>query len=122
MILFAVLWNWLTPTVRPYVTDILTYLTCKYVGPIYKLRLGGDDRIFISSQELVNEICSRKEFVKIPIGAIRQLQNVTPDGLFTAPHGQESWEVAHRTLIPAFGPIPVQEMLPGMSVKSRSMV
>ncbi|VUC25933.1 unnamed protein product [Clonostachys rosea] len=91
---------------------------CKLIktpaGPIYKLRLGGDDRIFISSQELVNEVCSRKEFVKIPIGAIKQLQHVTPKGLFTAPHGLKEWEEAHRTLTPAFGPLAVQDMFPEM--------
>uniref|UniRef100_A0A8H7NPF5 Bifunctional cytochrome P450/NADPH--P450 reductase n=1 Tax=Bionectria ochroleuca TaxID=29856 RepID=A0A8H7NPF5_BIOOC len=63
----------------------------KTYGPIYKLHLGGDDRIFISSQELVNEVCTRKEFVKIPIGSLKQLQYVTPKGLFTAPHGQKEW-------------------------------
>ncbi|CAH0045995.1 unnamed protein product [Clonostachys solani] len=83
-------------------------------GPIYKLRLGGDDRIFISSQELVNEVCTRKEFVKIPIGSLKQLQHVTPKGLFTAPHGQKEWGEAHRTLTPAFGPLAVHDMFPEM--------
>ncbi|KAH7322485.1 cytochrome P450 [Stachybotrys elegans] len=83
-------------------------------GPIFKLHLGGDDRIFICSRELVDEVCSRKEFVKIPIGSIKQLQVVTPDGLFTAPHGHEAWAVGHRTLLPAFGPLSIRAMLPEM--------
>lgn len=82
-------------------------------GPIYKMRLAGADRIFVTGLELVDELCSRKDFVKIPVGLVRSQRELTPEGLFTADHGQESWERAHRVLVPAFGPLPIRDMFAG---------
>ncbi|KAI1382907.1 cytochrome P450 [Hypoxylon trugodes] len=86
----------------------------KTYGPIYKLRLGGADRIFVTGYELVNEICSRNDFVKVPVGLVRSQKDLTPEGLFTADYGQESWAIAHRTLVPSFGPLPIQNMFSEM--------
>ncbi|GAP88124.1 putative fatty acid hydroxylase [Rosellinia necatrix] len=83
-------------------------------GQIYKLRLGGTDRIIICSQELVNEVCSRKEFVKHIMGSIGALSVVLPHGLFTADSAQESWGRARRTLNPAFTPASVKKMFDEM--------
>lgn len=82
-------------------------------GPIYKLRLGGTDRIFVTGHELVDELCSRKDFVKIPVGLVRSQKELTPEGLFTADYGQPSWDLAHRVLLPAFGPLSIQDMFAG---------
>ncbi|KAI0023652.1 P450 family fatty acid hydroxylase [Xylariomycetidae sp. FL0641] len=83
-------------------------------GPIYKLRLGGNERIFLTGYELINEVCSRKDFVKVPIGVIKSQKPLTPEGLFTADDDQESWGLAHRTLVPSFGPLSVRNMLEEM--------
>ncbi|OTA62204.1 cytochrome P450 [Hypoxylon sp. EC38] len=83
-------------------------------GPIYKLRIGGYDRIIVTSQELVNEVCTRKEFVKYPLGFILQLRDVAGEGLFSAYPDEESWGIAHRTLVPAFGSVPIKNMFPEM--------
>ncbi|KAH9908486.1 cytochrome P450 [Xylariomycetidae sp. FL2044] len=83
-------------------------------GPIYKLRIGGEDRIIVTSHELVNEVSSRKEFAKYPLGFLRQLRDIVGEGLFTAYPNQESWGVAHRTLIPAFGSVPIKDSFPEM--------
>ncbi|KAI1074259.1 cytochrome P450 [Whalleya microplaca] len=83
-------------------------------GPIFKLRLGGTDRIFLGSQELVNEVCSRKEFAKHIMGAIGALAKVLPYGLFTADSAQESWGQARRTMNPAFTPASVKNMFDEM--------
>ncbi|RYC58966.1 hypothetical protein CHU98_g7251 [Xylaria longipes] len=83
-------------------------------GPIYKLRIGGEDRLIVTSQELVNEVCTRKEFAKYPLGFLKQLRNIASGGLFTAYPGEESWGIAHRTLSPAFGSVSVRNMFPEM--------
>ena len=43
-------------------------------------------------------------------GALLQIRNGANDGLFTAHTGEHAWEVAHRTLVPAFGPLGIQNM------------
>ncbi|KAK7997503.1 ABC transporter [Apiospora arundinis] len=82
-------------------------------GPIYKLNLGGDDRIFISSHELVDQVCSQSIFTKMPVGSIAQLRPVVRDAMFTAYTSEENWSIAHRTLVPAFGLFPIQDMFDG---------
>lgn len=82
-------------------------------GPIFKLRLGPAEPVFVTGHDLANELCSRKDFVKFPAGAVRNLKVVSPEGLFTADHGEEFWEIAHRVLVPAFGPMSVRTMFPG---------
>lgn len=37
-----------------------------------------------------------------------------PIGLFTSYPDEEEWWMAHRILIPAFGPIPIRKMFPQM--------
>ncbi|KAH9905666.1 cytochrome P450 [Xylariomycetidae sp. FL2044] len=82
--------------------------------PIYKLHLAGTDRIFITGHELINEMCSRSDLVKVPVGVVRSQKDLVPEGLFIADYGRESWELAHRTLVPSFGPLSIQNMFPEM--------
>ncbi|KAL3421663.1 bifunctional P-450/NADPH-P450 reductase [Phlyctema vagabunda] len=79
-------------------------------GPIYKLTLGGEEKIFISNHALLNEACDEKRFSKIVAGALNQIRNGVEDGLFTAHPGEHNWEVAHRVLMPAFGPLSIRSM------------
>lgn len=62
----------------------------------------------VSSWELVNEVCDEKRFKKDIRGPLMQVRNGVHDGLFTA-HGPEeaNWGIAHRVLMPAFGPLPI---------------
>lgn len=84
------------------------------IGPIYRLTTAGISRTFIGSQELMNEICDEKRFTKIVAGPLKEVRNGTHDGLFTAHPGENNWEVAHRILIPAFGPLSIRSMYGGM--------
>lgn len=84
-------------------------------GPIYKLHLPAGTRVFIGSQELLNELCDETKFKKDVSGALMQVRNGAGDGLFTAFHGEENWALAHRILMPAFGPLPIREMFDGNS-------
>lgn len=100
-------------------------------GEIVKLSLIGREVIIVGSQELVNEVCDQTRFKKVVKGALQAVRSVAGDGeslrvllslalnllvagLFTA-HGDEAnWALAHRILMPAFGPLSIRNMLPGM--------
>lgn len=73
-------------------------------GEIFKLKLGSSERLFISCQALLNEICDEKRFTKKVSGALSQIRNAVEDGLFTAHFGEHNWDIAHRTLVPALDP------------------
>lgn len=83
-------------------------------GRLIKFRLGGNVRILIASQELVDEVCSRKDFKKHITGSAGALAKVLPDGLFTAETAQVSWGQARRTLNPAFTPSSIKDMFDEM--------
>lgn len=69
-------------------------------GPIFKLTIKGEEKLFISSHELLDEVCDEKRFTKVVSGALEQIRNGVEDGLFTAHDGEHNWEIAHRVLMP----------------------
>jgi cytochrome P450 / NADPH-cytochrome P450 reductase len=64
----------------------------------------------VSSQALVNELCDEKRFHKVTNVVLTQLRNGVSDGLFTAFPDEPNWGIAHRLLMPAFGPLPIKSM------------
>lgn len=62
----------------------------------------------------MNEICDEKRFGKRVEGGLEQLRAGTHDGLFTAHNDEENWAIAHRTLVPAFGPLNIVNMFDDM--------
>ncbi|EJU05202.1 cytochrome P450 [Dacryopinax primogenitus] len=101
---YPVVGHALTGVIDP-VTPTLSYrlLREKY-GRIYELNFYGRPLIVVSSQKLVNELCDETRFHKNVSGALEEVRHGAGDGLFTAYHGEESWGIAHRILMPAFGP------------------
>ncbi|XMA17494.1 hypothetical protein WAI453_010285 [Rhynchosporium graminicola] len=91
-------------------------------GPIFKLSIGGIEKVFISTHELLNEVCDEKRYIKMVSGALDQLRNGISDGLFTAYPGEHNWEVAHRVLMPAFGPLSIRSMFDEMHDIASQMV
>ncbi|KAJ5289018.1 Oxidoreductase FAD/NAD(P)-binding [Penicillium angulare] len=84
-------------------------------GPIFRLTILGVPRVFLSSHELINEVCDEERFTKGASEALKQIRNGTNDGLFTADYpGEENWAVAHRVLVPAFGPLAIRGMFDEM--------
>ena len=79
-------------------------------GPVYKLNLLSRTSITVTTQELMNEICDEKKYQKKPSGPLTQVRNGLGDGLFTAFSFEENWALAHRILMPAFGPFAIKEM------------
>lgn len=83
-------------------------------GPIYQLDFFGAPVVIVSSQELVNEVCDEKRFDKRVAGALKNIRDFAGDGLFTAKTDEPNWAVAHRLLMPAFGPIGIRGMFDRM--------
>lgn len=85
-----------------------------YLGPIFRLTTYGRSRVFVSSHELVNEVCDEERFSKMVSGGLQEIRNGVNDGLFTANYpGEENWAIAHRVLVPAFGPLMIRGMFDG---------
>lgn len=68
----------------------------------------------ICSQRLLDELCDESRFHKIVTGGVEKLRPLGGDGLFTAQHDSHSWEVAHRVLMPLFGPLKIRDMFVDM--------
>ncbi|MCJ1393970.1 hypothetical protein MMC18_006847 [Xylographa bjoerkii] len=85
-------------------------LTTLTTGPIFKLNIAGKERITVLSYELLNELCDEKRFAKRPSGGLLEVRNGVGDGLFTAFGDEENWGLAHRILMPAFGPMAIRSM------------
>lgn len=83
-------------------------------GPIYKLRIGGDDIVVISDYELYDELCDEKKFQKTVAIGLKRVRDGLHDGLFTAYSDEPNWGIAHRVLVPAFGPLSMHDMFDEM--------
>ncbi|KAI9925634.1 hypothetical protein ASPWEDRAFT_114246 [Aspergillus wentii DTO 134E9] len=90
-------------------------LMAENYGSIYRLTTLGAPRTFISSHELVDEVCDESRFTKAVTAGLREIRNGIHDGLFTANYpGEENWAIAHRVLVPAFGPLSIRGMFDEM--------
>jgi len=67
-----------------------------------------------SSQALVHELCDETRFNKAVKAALLEVRNGVHDGLFSAHNDEPNWAIAHRILMPAFGPMAIQAMYPEM--------
>lgn len=89
-------------------------------GPIYKLLLGGSERVIIANHALFEEICDETRFFKATgqaLEGLNSLRKTTASGLFTAPSERDpDWEQAHRILMPAFGPLAIRDMFDGKNL------
>ena len=55
-----------------------------------------------------------KRVGKAVTGVLLHIRDADHDGLFTALPGEHNWELAHRALMPAFGPMSINAMFDGM--------
>lgn len=92
-------------------------------GPIWKFHLGGAARVVIASQELMNEVSDEKRFSKMVSTSLKEVRNGAHDGLFTAYGPEEkNWGIAHRVLLPVFGPLAIRSMFDEMHDIATQMV
>ena len=86
-------------------------------GPIVKFSIMGRERLMVGNVALLSEICDEKRFWKTPGDSLDALSDKpqAKKGLFTAPTEDDmDWQQAHRTLMPAFGPLSIQGMFDEM--------
>ncbi|KAL5593009.1 hypothetical protein FOBRF1_012111 [Fusarium oxysporum] len=84
-------------------------------GDIFRMRFPGiDSVIFVGSNKLVNEVCDESRFKKTVQAELAEARLLAGDGLFTAHNEEENWGVAHRILMPAFGPVAIRGMFDEM--------
>lgn len=93
-------------------TASLDHIAARY-GPIFQLTLV-DPIVFIGSQKLVHYVCNEDKFEKKLSKPLVEVREFAGDGLFTAFAGEHNWNIAHRVLVPAFGPIAIKKMQPMM--------
>jgi cytochrome P450 len=97
-------------------------------GETYQLNLPGRQgrTIVVSSFDTINDCCDAERFEKPIDGALEQVRALTGDGLFTSYPGEkvcfhtsicslsltshQAWGVAHRLLMPVFGPIGIRKV------------
>ena len=91
-------------------------------GEIYELRFPTGSELVISTYELFNEICDEKKFGKAVTGGLKELRNLAHDGLFTARTDERNWGIAHRILVPAFGPLAIRDMFDGDCNNETSLI
>ncbi|CAE7229773.1 unnamed protein product [Rhizoctonia solani] len=89
-------------------------LLAKQYGEIFALNLLGKPIVAISSVKLAQEVLDEKKFHKAVGTALVEVRNLVSDGLFTAYHGETNWGIAHRILMPAFGPLSIKSMFDDM--------
>ncbi|GAB1520894.1 hypothetical protein RhiTH_003983 [Rhizoctonia solani] len=89
-------------------------LLAKQYGEIFALNLMGRSVVAVSSVKLAQEVLDEKRFHKDLNGPLVEVRNLVSDGLFTAYHGETNWGVAHRILMPAFGPLSIKGMFNDM--------
>ncbi|THH28054.1 hypothetical protein EUX98_g6131 [Antrodiella citrinella] len=86
----------------------------KQYGEIYHFNVLGRRSVVVNSYRLLNEVCDDKRFYKNLSGPLVETRAGLADGLFTAYTGEESWGIAHRLLMPAFGTTAVHSMFDDM--------
>lgn len=91
-------------------------------GPIYRLQLGGGQRIIVANHALFEELCDETRFVKTAgqaLEGLNALRNTDASGLFTiASEKDPDWGQAHRILMPAFGPLAIRDMFDGTDIQT----
>ena len=74
------------------------------LGPIYRLEFPSQTALVVGEHALVDELCDETRFEKKVHAPLRFLRDLAGDALFTADNDDPAWGVAHRLLMPAFGP------------------
>ena len=74
----------------------------------------GQERYIVSSVAMMDDLCNEKRWHKTLGPGLLEVRNGGGDGLFTAFEGEHGWELAHRILVPAFGPVGIKDIFDEM--------
>lgn len=72
------------------------------LGPIFQFEFSNATSIFVSSHELVKEVCDESRFDKYIGTSLSKVRAFSGDGLFTSWTEEPNWRKAHQILMPAF--------------------
>ncbi|MGV2911224.1 cytochrome P450, partial [Bacillus safensis] len=72
------------------------------LGPIFQFEFSNATSIFVSSHELVKEVCDESRFDKFIGTSLSKVRAFAGDGLFTSWTEEPNWRKAHQILMPAF--------------------
>ncbi|WP_086823694.1 bifunctional cytochrome P450/NADPH--P450 reductase [Allokutzneria sp. NRRL B-24872] len=72
------------------------------LGPIFRVRVPGNEVVIVSGAELVAELSDDTRFRKNVHTELENLRDIGGDGLFTAYNDEPNWRKAHDILMPAF--------------------
>lgn len=75
-----------------------------------------------TTQALAHELFDESRFQKDITAALGEVKNAVHDGLFTALLQDPNWGIAHRILVPAFGPMAIQSMFSEMHEVATQLV
>ncbi|PVH68345.1 cytochrome P450 [Cadophora sp. DSE1049] len=91
------------------------YRMANIYGPIFKLNILDQRELFINGRDLLAEIFDESKFTKEVAGSLGELRNgFLNDGLITSYSDESAWKIAHRIVMPAFGPLKIREMFDPM--------
>ncbi|KAI6497010.1 hypothetical protein PoMZ_05916 [Pyricularia oryzae] len=111
------------PLVDPELPSQSLQRLARQYGEIYRFVIPGrQSPILVSTHALVNELCDEKRFKKKVAAALLGLREAIHDGLFTAHNDEPNWGIAHRILMPAFGPMAIKGMFDEMHDVASQMI
>ncbi|KAL9124185.1 MAG: hypothetical protein Q9217_006463, partial [Psora testacea] len=94
-------------------TNIHASYTCisNVHGEVFAYKTAGQHVVVVNSHDLYNDVCDETRFEKRPVASgLGEMRNGLGDGLFTSYNEEENWGLAHRTLMPKFGPFSIKDM------------
>ncbi|EJT49752.1 cytochrome P450 [Trichosporon asahii var. asahii CBS 2479] len=83
-------------------------------GRFYMMSGAGHDFYICGSYEISKVLNDESRFQKTVHLPLEHLRPLVGDALFTAYPGEPNWDIAHRVLVPVFGPLSLKKMQPMM--------
>ncbi|MEV6682886.1 cytochrome P450 [Streptomyces erythrochromogenes] len=90
-------------------------------GPLFVRELPHLRTLFVSSLDLVTELCDEERFTKAVGPGLRIVRSIAGDGLFTAFNDEPNWAKAHDILLPAFAVSSLRRYHPTMVAVARRL-
>ena len=101
------------PHVLPQYSLELAKLAKAY-GAVVPLELLGEKAYSVADAEILRAADINPDVKKLTNSVFKEIRRLGGDGLLTASDDEESWGIAHRVLVPGFGPKSLAKMAPGM--------
>ncbi len=85
-------------------------------GPIFKISVAGNTRVFVSDPGMVDQICDDSTFYKKLAAGVKQAsKSAAGSGLFTTANDDPIWQKAHNILMAPFSQASMRAYIPAMN-------